>query len=63
MCSSSAQVSPHNCEDCVGKKLRKDTVNKYLKPQAKNLLGSAFHAIFVQDKDAPRLVLKCLKVC
>ena len=28
-------------------------VKKYLAPQAKNLLGNAFHASFVQDKDAP----------
>ena len=28
-------------------------VKKYLAPQVKNLLGSAFHASFVQDQDAP----------
>ena len=38
-------------------------VTMYWVPQTKFFLGSAFHASFVQDKDAPRLVLECLKVC
>ena len=63
-----ANIPSNRCENalrCADVKVAmiKFRVKKYLALQEKNLLGSAFHASFVQDKDAPLLVLKCLKVC